>query len=114
MTNPTGADLTVGEALTVAKQGYKGDLGIVGAYDEKAMAELTLYGLPMYRIGGSGIAPPPAPEHRRRRRRSSRSPSALQRRRRRWPRPAASFPTDPSTGLHVESFNADRTFGPAS
>ena len=22
------------------------------------MAELTLYGLPMYRIGGSGVAPP--------------------------------------------------------
>ena len=68
LTNPTGADLTVGEALTVAKQGYKGDLGIVGAYDEKAMAELTLYGLPMYRIGGSG--------HRTAARRRGRRPGA--------------------------------------
>ena len=50
------------------------------------MAELTLYGLPMYRIGGSGIAPP-------RQARDPGSPGersvALQahaRRRRRWPR----------------------------
>ena len=55
-TNLTGANLTIGEALTVAKQEYKGALGIVGVYDEKAMAELTLYGLPMYRIGGIGVA----------------------------------------------------------
>ena len=52
----SGADLTIGEALTVAKQEYKGSLAIVGAYDEKAMAELTFYGLPMYRIGGSSAA----------------------------------------------------------
>ena len=113
LTNPTGADLTVGEALTVAKQAYKGDLGIVGAYDEKAMAELTLYGLPMYRIGGSGIAPPPA-QNQAQAQTQQTQPFALQAQAAApLAAPAASFPTDPSTGLHVESFNADRTFGPA-
>ncbi len=116
LTNPTGADLTVGEALTVAKQAYKGDLGIVGVYDQKAMAELTLYGLPMYRIGGSGIAPPPA---------QAASPLALQAAKAltsgasaltaaALALPAGSFPSDPSTGLHVESFTADRAFGAAT
>ncbi len=111
LTNPTGADLTVGEALTVAKQAYKGDLGIVGAYDEKAMAELTLYGLPMYRIGGSGIAPPPAQNQAQ----AQQTQPFAQQAQAAAPlaAPAGSFPTDPSTGLHVESFNADRTFGPA-
>ena len=116
LTAPTGAELTVGEALTVAKQAYKGDLGIVGAYDEKAMAELTMYGLPMYRIGGSGIAPSPAAAQSQAplaqqtqafaatASASSAAPAAV---------PAASFPADPSTGLHVESFSADRSFGAA-
>ena len=88
-----GANMTLGEALTTAKQTYKGDLGIVGVYDEKAMAELTLYGLPMYRIGGSGAVAPQPP------------PAAP---------PVSSFPTDPSTGLHVESFAANAAFDPSS
>ncbi len=113
LTNPTGADLTVGEALTVAKQAYKGDLGIVGAYDEKAMAELTLYGLPMYRIGGSGIAPPPAQNQAQAQTQQTQSFAQQAQAAAPLAAPAASFPTDPSTGLHVESFNADRTFGPA-
>ena len=111
LTSPTGAELTVGEALTVAKQAYKGDLGIVGAYDEKAMAELTMYGLPMYRIGGSGIAPPPAA-----RRPGTARPAVagvrgnrLRQRRDSGGRSRRLVPADPSTGLHVESFTADRT-----
>ena len=36
-----------------AKAGFQGDLGLVGVYDEKAMAELTLYGLPMVSITGA-------------------------------------------------------------
>ncbi len=47
--------LTAGAALTQAKQEFQGDLGIVGVYDEKAMAELTLYGLPMVAV--AGVAP---------------------------------------------------------
>ncbi len=92
--------------------GYKGDLGIVGVYDEKAMAELTLYGLPMYRIGGSGIAPPPPGASSQ-----AAAPLALQAHALTaapLTAPAASFPTDPSTGLHVESFTADRNFFTAS
>ncbi len=45
--------MTAGEALTLAKQEFQGDLGIVGVYDEKAMAELTLYGLPMVAVAGA-------------------------------------------------------------
>jgi Tol biopolymer transport system component len=55
-------DLTVGEAIVLAKQDYFGELGLVGVYDEKASSEFTLYGLPMWRIGGpSGTAAMSAP-----------------------------------------------------
>ena len=36
----------------LAKQDYFGELGLVGVYDEKASSEFTLYGLPMWQIGG--------------------------------------------------------------
>ncbi len=113
--NLTGANLTIGEALTVAKQEYKGALGIVGVYDEKSMAELTLYGLPMYRIGGIGVAPLGQTAQSQPQAQGAVSQAALA-------APAAvtpnvapgSFPTDPSTGLHIESFSADRSFGAAT
>ncbi len=114
--SPTGADLTIGEALTVAKQEYKGALGIVGVYDEKAMAELTLYGLPMYRIGGSGIPAPPGQQAQAQTLKTAAAAGAAA-----AAAPAAapsvppgSFPTEPATGLHVESFSADRTFPAAT
>ena len=44
-------ELTLGEALAQAKQDYAGSLGLVGVYDEKTLAELTLYGLPMWQLG---------------------------------------------------------------
>jgi Tol biopolymer transport system component len=50
--------LPIGEALVEAKQGYLANLGLVGVYDEKAMSELALYGLPMWSLAG---ATPPAP-----------------------------------------------------
>jgi WD40-like Beta Propeller Repeat/Right handed beta helix region len=114
--NLTGANLTVGEALTVAKQEYKGALGIVGVYDEKSMAELTLYGLPMYRIGGIGVAPPSGQAAQAQPQAQGAAAQAA------IAAPAAvtpnvspgSFPTDPTTGLHIESFAADRTFGAAT
>ena len=53
--------LPIGEALVEAKQGYLANLGLVGVYDEKAMAELALYGLPMWSLGGATPAPPTTP-----------------------------------------------------
>jgi Tol biopolymer transport system component len=50
--------LPIGEALVEAKQGYLANLGLVGVYDEKAMSELALYGLPMWSLAG---ATPPVP-----------------------------------------------------
>jgi Tol biopolymer transport system component len=50
--------LPIGEALVEAKQGYLASLGVVGVYDEKAMSELALYGLPMWSLHGA--TPPPA------------------------------------------------------
>jgi WD40-like Beta Propeller Repeat/Right handed beta helix region/Periplasmic copper-binding protein (NosD) len=102
----SGAELTIGEALTVAKQEYKGSLAIVGAYDEKAMAELVFYGLPMYRIGGTAplsdrVAAPlkAAPA-------GGAAATA-------GPREAAAasvFGTDPATGLATESLTLDKAF----
>lgn len=43
---------TAGGALAYAKQTYLGSLGAYGAADEKALQEVVLYGLPMWRIGG--------------------------------------------------------------
>jgi hypothetical protein len=85
-------------------------------YDEKSMAELTLYGLPMYRIGGIGVAPPPGQTAQSQSQAQGAAaqaalaaPAAL------TPSvPAGSFPTDPATGLHIESFAADRAFGAAT
>ena len=54
-------DLTIGEAMVLAKQDYFGELGLVGVYDEKASSEFTLYGLPMWQIGGAGAAAASAP-----------------------------------------------------
>ncbi len=48
--------LPIGEALVEAKQGYLASSGIVGVYDEKAMSELALYGLPMWSLGGATTA----------------------------------------------------------
>jgi Ca2+-binding RTX toxin-like protein len=50
------SNLTVGEALTFAKQDYFATLGLYGVYDEKALMESVFYGLPMYQLGGA--APP--------------------------------------------------------
>ncbi|HEU4865464.1 MAG TPA: DNRLRE domain-containing protein, partial [Actinomycetota bacterium] len=51
--------LSIGEALVQAKQGYLASLGIVGVYDEKAMSELALYGLPMWSLSGAPPATTP-------------------------------------------------------
>ena len=94
--------LSAGEALTRAKQEFKGDLALVGVYDEKAMAELTLYGLPQYAVAGlqpqslaaagmrtlaTGLSEVGA---------TTLSVATL-----------AALTTDPVTGLAVESFSVD-------
>ncbi|MEX1195549.1 MAG: hypothetical protein WED85_10870, partial [Dehalococcoidia bacterium] len=52
--------MTIGQALTFAKQEYFAGLGVYGVYDEKVISEATFYGLPMYRVGPTDV-PPPAP-----------------------------------------------------
>jgi hypothetical protein len=56
-----GGSMTVGQALTFAKQEYFAGLGVYGVYDEKALVEATFYGLPMYQVGAAVAPPPPAP-----------------------------------------------------
>jgi uncharacterized protein YjbI with pentapeptide repeats len=46
--------LTIGEALSAAKQSYAAGEAIVGPYDLKALMESTLYGLPMYHLNSPG------------------------------------------------------------
>ena len=68
----TQDSIAVGQALANAKQRYVGSAvaGGFGAYDEKAMIEATLYGLPMLKvsvpspqaIGGSGVTFGEGPE----------------------------------------------------
>jgi Tol biopolymer transport system component len=53
--------MTVGQALTFAKQEYFASLGVYGVYDEKALVEATFYGLPMYRVGSGAPSSSPAP-----------------------------------------------------
>ena len=53
-------EMTVGQALQVAKQRYAGSSLAFGAYDDKVLMISTFYGLPFYRVGGGG-GPSPAP-----------------------------------------------------
>ena len=55
--------LTVGEALTAAKQQYAAGNAILSPYDLKALMESTFYGLPMYRLNSptGRLTPPPGP-----------------------------------------------------
>ena len=53
--------VTVGDALTFAKQLYVASLAVVSPYDMKSVMESTLYGLPMYRLHAATPAPTPRP-----------------------------------------------------
>jgi hypothetical protein len=55
--------LTVGEALSEAKQQYEAGNAILSPYDLKALMESTFYGLPMYTLNGATtpVAPPSGP-----------------------------------------------------
>lgn len=54
---------TIGEKYVKAKAGYFSSMGTYGVFDEKALVEANLYGLPFWRVGpaGSGPAAPPQP-----------------------------------------------------
>ena len=48
--------------MQFAKEKYFGEAGPFGAYDYKAIAEATFFGVPNYVIGATGqIATPPPP-----------------------------------------------------
>jgi Tol biopolymer transport system component len=80
--------LPIGEALVEAKQGYLANLGLVGVYDEKAMSELALYGLPMWSLGGAPSVTPPS------------LPAGVTR---------LSTETEPITGLLVDRYRSQPT-----
>lgn len=96
------AGSAVGDALVGAKQEYFGGRGVFGVYDEKSMAEFTLYGLPMWSVtgptgaaaptgsldgGAQALAPKATPQT-----------TALA---------ANAVVPDPSTGLDAETFDVD-------
>ena len=99
--NMVAGTMTLGQALASAKQQYVSDLGLVGAYDEKTIEELTLFGLPMWRLGGTASpATASAP--------ASYSTLSL---------PANTTPTvvtDFHTGLQAEPFDVTPSFEPKS
>ncbi len=51
--------LSIGEALTRAKQQYYLDRPALSAYDEKSLLEASLFGLPFYNVGAPTTAPAP-------------------------------------------------------
>jgi hypothetical protein len=79
--------MTVGQALTYAKQEYAGSVPTTSGYQLKVLDEAEMYGLPMYQVG-SGTSPA--------------GPT---------PQPVT---TDPTTGLASTSFNLSPTYTPAS
>ncbi|HXW79461.1 MAG TPA: Ig-like domain repeat protein, partial [Acidimicrobiales bacterium] len=61
-----GGPLSIGEALSAAKQQYAAGNAVLSPYDLKALMESTLFGLPMYKLnqggpGTPGTGAPPAP-----------------------------------------------------
>ncbi len=60
--NRLDGTMTVGQAMTYAKQAYAAQLGIYGAYDEKVLAEATFYGLPMFHVSDQPGSPADGPE----------------------------------------------------
>lgn len=56
-----GASVPIGRAFMAAKQRYFTETSNFDAYDEKAMQESTLYGLPQYRLVSGGVLGPEDP-----------------------------------------------------
>ncbi len=56
-----GASVSIGQAFMTAKQRYFNESTTFDAYDEKALMESTLYGLPQYRLLSGGLLGPEDP-----------------------------------------------------
>jgi Ca2+-binding RTX toxin-like protein/uncharacterized protein YjbI with pentapeptide repeats len=57
----SGLQTTIGQALQFAKNEYASDLSVFSVYDEKALQEMTFYGLPFYTVDRTVEAAPPVP-----------------------------------------------------
>ena len=54
--------VTVGQAVAYAKQQFASEKTVFSPYEDKVLMEAVFYGLPMYRVQGTGpVPPPPAP-----------------------------------------------------
>ena len=53
---------SIGDALVGAKQDYFSTQGVYGEYDDKVLETMTLYGLPMFRVGTANTAPSTPPD----------------------------------------------------
>ena len=51
-----GPTMTLGQAMSFAKQAYVASVGSPSVYDAKALEEATFYGLPMWRVGAQGVS----------------------------------------------------------
>ena len=51
-----GPTMTLGQAMTFAKQAYVSSVGHASVYDAKVVEEATFYGLPMWRVGANGVS----------------------------------------------------------
>ncbi len=51
-----GPAMTLGQAMSFAKQAYVASVGSPSVYDAKAVQEATFYGLPMWRVGAQGVS----------------------------------------------------------
>ena len=92
----------IGEALSAAKEDYFSGLGAVSVYDEKALNEAELYGLPMWTVGIAQTPVPLAPVAPLAAARTTLSAAAA---------PSLGTPgSDPQTGLDGASFSADPSF----
>ena len=54
--------VTVGDALTRAKQQYFSTQGLYGTYDDKVLESMNLFGLPFYRLGQATVTRPTLPD----------------------------------------------------
>ncbi len=51
-----GPTMTLGQAMSFAKQAYVATVGSPSVYDAKVVEQTTFYGLPMWRIGAAGVS----------------------------------------------------------
>ena len=97
------AGSAVGDALVGAKQEYFGSRGVFGVYDEKAMAEFTLYGMPMWSVTApTGTAAPTASLDSSAQAFAAKATTAQT-----TALEADAVVPDPTTGLDAETFDVD-------